>query len=153
MEVPRGTRAPLNPVCSACNDCVSQDSIQQKIPSCCCGSVQGTCSTLQGKDWQREHKTKPRITVLKKLKLGTRGRIWCIFSRKEKKATLLYFSSLSAKSWPPRSCWSSLEWWQCSRWLWGGEAGQRSDGPKNLLSFWTSSRGLLIFQTHTVGQS
>lgn len=31
MVVPRGTRAPLNPVSSACNDCVSQSLIQQKI--------------------------------------------------------------------------------------------------------------------------
>lgn len=87
MGVPRGTRAPLNPVSSACNDCVSQGFIQQKIPFCCCGSVQGTCSTLQGKDWWGAHKNKARIIALKKLKLGTRGTIWCIFSKKEKKTT------------------------------------------------------------------
>lgn len=91
MGVPRGTRAPLNPVSSACNDCVSQDFIQQKIPFGCCGSVQGTCSTLQGKDWWRAHKDKSRIVSLKKLKLGTRGRTWGIFSKKEKKGHAYVF--------------------------------------------------------------
>lgn len=152
MGVPRGTRAPLNPLCSACNDCVSQDFTQQKVPSCCCGSVQGTCSTLQGKDWGRAHENKSRIIVLKRLKLGTRGRIWCSFSKKKKGHTSV-FSSVSAKPWPPGSRWSSLKWWQRSQWLWGGETGQTSDGPKTLISFWASSRGLCKFQKHTGGQS
>lgn len=91
MGVPRGTRAPLNPVSSACNDCVSQGFIQQQIPSCCCGSVQGTCSTLQGRDWWRAHENKSGIIVLKELKLGTTGRIWCSFSKKEKKPQFCIF--------------------------------------------------------------
>lgn len=96
MGVPRGTRAPLNPLSSACSDCVSQDFIQQKIPFCCCGSVQGPAPRCRERTGE-EHMETNQESLLKELELGTRGRIYAAFLKK-KKSHPYVFSSESAKS-------------------------------------------------------
>lgn len=150
MGVPRGTGAPLNPVSSACND---WDFLQQKIPFGCCGSVQGTCPTLQGEHWWRAHKDKSKIIILRKLMPGTRGRIWCIFSKTgEKKPHLCIFpvwvpnhdlQGLVHHLWRDGSAPSDSD---------GSKAGQRSDGPKNPISSEPAAEDSLYFKNTQMGK-